>query len=448
VLVLGVYLADKPNCIEHIVSLLDSTESYRVVQRWISIGDVASSRRVQEVTLWHQVERVYKFPLINRLLTQEPLRDYEYLVVIDDDIQLPENFIQHFLAAQTALDFRVAQPARTLNSHVDHAIVVRQPQIFARQTRWVEVGPLVSIHRSVFDVLLPFDERSPMGWGYENVWAYELWTRGLKMGIIDAFPVEHSLRLPHSYYSWTEADAACRGLLASRPHLSQERCQQVLAEIENTPQDLTAIVPQKPISAEQESRPRVLSVVLACREGSDAHPTLTSLACQTFRDFDIIVSHDHGRGANWARNRGFELVDTPFVLFSDDDILWEPQALEWMMAALELHPEASYSYGCYSIPEVGTQCDHPFDAERLRRHNFISTMSIIRTADFPGFDESIRRFQDWDVWLTMLQRGQTGVYCGSHIFQTRLRPGITYGGELTVEEATRIIRNKHALAIS
>src|ERR1700757_3269297 len=61
VLVLGVYLADKPNCIEHIVPLLDSTESYRVVQRWISIGDVASSRRVQEVTLWHQADRAFKF---------------------------------------------------------------------------------------------------------------------------------------------------------------------------------------------------------------------------------------------------------------------------------------------------------------------------------------------------------------------------------------------------
>jgi hypothetical protein len=447
VLVLGVYLADKPNCIEHIVSLLDSTESYRVVQRWISIGEISSSRRVQEVTLWHQPDRAFKFPLINRLLTQEPLGDYEYLIVIDDDVQLPENFLRHFLAAQTSLDFRVAQPARTANSYVDHPIVVQQAEIFARQTQWVEVGPVVSIHRSVFDVLLPFDERSPMGWGYENVWAYELWTRGLKMGIIDAFPVEHSLRLPHAYYSWTEADAACRGLLASRPHLPQDRCQQVLAEIENTPQDLAAIMWQKTSSwRKQGSGHQVLSVVLACREGSDARPTLTSLARQTFRDFDIIVSYDHGRGANWARNRGFDLVDTPFVLFSDDDILWEPQALELMMAALELHPEASYTYGSYSIPEIGTQCDHPFDAERLRRHNFISTMSIIRTADFPGFDESIRRFQDWDVWLTMLQRGQIGVHCGSHIFQTRLRPGITYGGELTVEEATQVIRKKHAIA--
>jgi hypothetical protein len=137
---------------------------------------------VQQVTQWHQPTLAPKFRLINRLLSQERLGDYEYLIVIDDDIQLPENFLHLFLDAQAALDFRLAQPARTPKSYIDHPIVAQQAGTFARQTRWVEVGPLVSIHRSIFDLVLPFDERSPMGWGYENVWAYELWTRRLKMG--------------------------------------------------------------------------------------------------------------------------------------------------------------------------------------------------------------------------------------------------------------------------
>ena len=41
-----------------------------------------------------------------------------------------------------------------------------------------------------------------MGWGYESVWAYELPHHGLKMGIIDAVPVDHGLREPLAYYSW------------------------------------------------------------------------------------------------------------------------------------------------------------------------------------------------------------------------------------------------------
>jgi hypothetical protein len=443
VLVLGVYLANRPSHIDSLVSKLSSPISHRVVQQWISLEGPASNPQLQNVTRWHQPTLAPKFLLINQLLSHEHLQDYEYLVVIDDDVQLPSNFLSRFLTAQAALDFRLAQPARTPNSYIQHPIVTQQSGTFARQTRWVEVGPVFSIHHSLFDVILPFDERSPMGWGYENVWAYELSRRGLKMGIIDAFPVDHSLRSPNVHYSWKEADANRRRLLDSRPHLSQKDCQQVLAEFENAPAPKDA--PKAAHRVERPANERQLSVVVACREGSDAQMTLASLARQTFLDFDLIVSHDQNRGANWARNRGFELVKTPFVLFSDDDIMWEPGALESMKAALDENPEVSYAYGSYSIPEIGTQCDVPFDAGCLRRNNFISTMSLVRTSHFPGFDESIQRFQDWDVWLTMLERGQTGVYCGSHIFETRFRRGITYGGQVNAEEAIQIIKKKHNL---
>jgi transposase len=70
-----------------------------------------------------------------------------------------------------------------------------------------------------------------MGWGYENIWGYELSRHGYKMGIIDAFPVDHSLRTPHEHYDWREAEAACRRLLAARTHLPLEECQQVVARL-------------------------------------------------------------------------------------------------------------------------------------------------------------------------------------------------------------------------
>jgi hypothetical protein len=190
---------------------------------------------------------------------------------------------------------------------------------------------------------------------------------------------------------------------------------------------------------------RTLTIVIPCRERSEPYVTLASLARQTFRDFDVIVSPDRGRGANWARNRGFRLVRTPFVLFSDDDVEWYPTAIAQMKAALDARPEASYAYGSYFIPGVAIRGNVAFDAVRLRRMNYISTMSMVRTADFSGFDESIRRLQDWDVWLTMLKDGKTGVHCGSYIFQTKMRRGITYGHELSWEEATRIVRRKHGL---
>jgi hypothetical protein len=92
------------------------------------------------------------------------------------------------------------------------------------------------------------------------------------------------------------------------------------------------------------------------------------------------------------------------------------------------------------------QCDREFDAAALRRQNYISTMSVIRRDAFPGFDESLRRLQDYDLWLTMLAAGHVGVYCGAEVFSTLVRNGITYAPDAQpYEEALRIVRRKHGL---
>jgi GT2 family glycosyltransferase len=231
VLVLGVYLANRPNHIRHLVTNLSATSCYCVVQRWVALGGVTHAPEVGRVTRAYQPAPVPKFSLINELIAHIDVRCFEYVVVVDDDILLPDFFLDRFLAAQAVLDFRLAQPARTPGSYIDHPIVAREPGSFARETRWVEVGPVISIHRSIYGLMFPFDLRSPMGWGYENIWAYELSSRGYKMGIIDAFPVDHSLRHPHVYYDGMEAAAACQRLLAERSHLPLHECQQVLARL-------------------------------------------------------------------------------------------------------------------------------------------------------------------------------------------------------------------------
>lgn len=73
-------------------------------------------------------------------------------------------------------------------------------------------------------------------------------------------------------------------------------------------------------------------------------------------------------------------------------------------------------------------------------------MSVIRRSGFPGFDESLRRLQDYDLWLTMLGRGQRGVYCGAEVFSTLVRNGITYAPDAQpYEEALRVVRRKHGI---
>lgn len=203
---------------------------------------------------------------------------------------------------------------------------------------------------------------------------------------------------------------------------------------------------------QQVKRLPEITIIIPHRETEGCKITLDSLAEQTFQDFWTITMPDKGKGANWARNEGFKYVNTEFVLFSDNDIEWKSHALETLLRVLKMTPKASYSYGRYRINDQ-IWSHQAWDPYMLRAENYISTMSLIRTKDFPGFDENIRRLQDWDLWLTMLGQGKRGVYCEDLIFETKERPGITHDANGGIEgtsgvnylDAILTVRKKHGL---
>ena len=135
----------------------------------------------------------------------------------------------------------------------------------------------------------------------------------------------------------------------------------------------------------------------------------------------MILLRDSGRGANEVRNRGWKLVNTPYTLFSDYDIIWVPGSLECLIDTLKINPGAAYAYGSYGYTNKSRKRivgDQEWSAESLLLGNYISTMTLVRTKLFCGFDESIEKYQDWDAWLTMLEHGYTGIYCKMMIFRT------------------------------
>ncbi|MDQ1445957.1 MAG: hypothetical protein QOI20_2421 [Acidimicrobiaceae bacterium] len=228
VLVVGVYVATKPNYADDIVAVIDATEHHHVTQVWASLGAAPPTDRLAEHTGAVVMERRPKFQIANELLATVDLDRFEYIVLVDDDLALPHGFIDHLLGWQRWMGYALAQPSRTARSFTDHRIVEQQRGSVARRTRFVEIGPVTSFHRSVFPLLLPFDLTSPMGWGYENIWTHQVETAGLTMGIIDAVPVDHSLRPPVAHYSWDEADAGREAILAAHPHVPLEECFRVL----------------------------------------------------------------------------------------------------------------------------------------------------------------------------------------------------------------------------
>jgi hypothetical protein len=53
----------------------------------------------------------------------------------------------------------------------------------------------------------------------------------MKMGIIDAVPVDHSLRKPVANYAWAEANQQRKDLLAVHEHYTLDQCFRVLEVI-------------------------------------------------------------------------------------------------------------------------------------------------------------------------------------------------------------------------
>jgi len=122
-----------------------------------------------------------------------------------------------------------------------------------------------------------------------------------------------------------------------------------------------------------------------------------------------FIRFDQNRGAPAARNEGARGTTSPFMVFLDADAELVPDALQTMLAALDQHPGADFAYSNFYW---GTKLFHgkPFDVDELQKRNFIHTSSLIRRKAFPGFDESLKKLQDWDLWLTMAERGSKGTW--------------------------------------
>jgi hypothetical protein len=158
-----------------------------------------------------------KFENLTVLLDDQAAADWT--LVIDDDVVLPHGFLDGFVALAEAFAFELAQPAQTLASHAAWSSARRAPFSVARQTNFVEIGPVTAFSRIATAELLPFPPLK-MGWGLDLHWGAVAQARGWKIGVIDALPVRHETRRVGGSYSPTDATAEAQRFLAGRPYIS------------------------------------------------------------------------------------------------------------------------------------------------------------------------------------------------------------------------------------
>lgn len=156
---------------------------------------------------------------------------------------------------------------------------------------------------------------------------------------------------------------------------------------------------------------------------------LQSVRAQIFTDLEVIVVDDGSndiqavkavvdqfqvdkfiqqtnQGAPKARNAGFDAASGEYVIFLDNDVAMAFDMLEKMYQVMESTQAdfvySSFKYGWKTINSS------EFNVENLRKMNYIHTSSLIKRSSFPRFDESLKKFQDWDLWLTIVEQGGVG----------------------------------------
>lgn len=166
----------------------------------------------------------------------------------------------------------------------------------------------------------------------------------------------------------------------------------------------------------------------------------------------IIIPDDRGPAAK--RNAGARMASAEFLFLCDDDVILKGGCLELMVNALKANPGAAFAYSDYDhVVQPGIQfpvksgrwTSGPWDAGRLKQEPFVSTMSLIRKSVFPGIDESLPRFDMWDLWLTIAAKGGHGVYIPEVLFESHhFDIGVTVS--VPPEAPLQRIKEKHGLA--
>lgn len=228
VLVIGIYLTDHPNQAEFLAEQFSSTDRHQIRQEWIALGKAPPPARLEKLTVRHLTHNVPKFEILNGLLDRPDLDDYDYVIFSDDDVTVQKGFIDTYLAWVSRCNFSIAQPARSRHSYRNHKFVLQSRFAKARETRFVEIGPVFSFDRAALKHLLPFDLNSPMGWGYDYVWPAIAKEKGMKMGVIDATPVDHSYRAQSKTYNSTKHRDIMRRFLSENRHLHRKQAKRNL----------------------------------------------------------------------------------------------------------------------------------------------------------------------------------------------------------------------------
>jgi len=167
--------------------------------------------------------------------------------------------------------------------------------------------------------------------------------------------------------------------------------------------------------------------IIVVSDGSTDNINEVMMKYKNIFGFRLNFLEQFNQGANAARNHGAALAKGEYLIFCDADIVMYPQMLELTLGTLKINPQAGFIYTSFLWGKKKFIL-WPFDAQKLKTMPYVNIASLIRREYFPGFDETLKKFQDWDLWLTMTEQGHGGIWVNQILHEVRL------GGNQTMSQ--------------
>ncbi len=202
------------------------------------------------------------------------------------------------------------------------------------------------------------------------------------------------------------------------------------------------------------SPPRV-SVIIPCYNlGQYLDEAVDSVRAQSFNDWEIVIVNDgstdpatnrlladyrrpktrvlttENRGLAAARNLAIAHATGAYICALDADDMLEPRYLERAVAHLEADPTLGFvsswleTFGDEQWVWKQERCDLP----ALLAECTVCTAALVRKSAVDavgGYDEQMKPagYEDWDLWISLVERGVRGIIIPEVLFRYRRRAG-------------------------
>ena len=222
--------------------------------------------------------------------------------------------------------------------------------------------------------------------------------------------------------------------------------------------DVAPYVREAVDSALAQTHPHVEVVVV-----DDGSTDSTGSILESYGD-RIVLIQQQNRGLAGARNTGIAHATGSYLGWLDADDIWYPQRAQLAIDYLESHPGVAAVTTDAYILDGSTITDRQYYRDFLKRgfpapqdqlstmidHNFMFVGTIVRASvmrRYGGFDETLRRSEDYDLWMRLLLGGQRFGLIDEPLASYRVRPDSLSASKQAQWEAHLDVVSKHIAAI-